>query len=93
MESSINMGSVECTGKFSEVEARAGGVVGYLYSNIYASVVQNCANYGNVTFGGVFDIIYVGGIVSLSESEARASAHIRNCINFGQMSGGFSQGT
>ena len=84
MESSINMGSVECTGKFSKVEARAGGVVGYLYSNIYASVVQNCANYGNVTIGGVFDIIYVGGIVSLSKSEARTSARIRNCINSGK---------
>lgn len=83
VENCVNMGNIVFD--FEEANnLEIGGIAGRLYSfNEYPVSINNCANYGDITFYGVKGTVYVGGIVGHYTEHLDHGISIQNVANYG----------
>lgn len=85
IKSVVSMASVTFKGFLSESSnVHLGGIVGYISSSNYESVVKNCAIFGPITQSGESNNSYIGSIVGSSYSYGLSKkVYVQNCLNYG----------
>ena len=85
IENNVNMASVTFSGNTTHV-LYFGGIAGSL-SSLNDFLIQNCANYGQISFTGVAKAARIGGLVGFfSGGSSSEKGYIRNCLNYGSIS-------
>lgn len=79
IENCASLCTVSCTG----IDAKVGGIVGYVPSSSSMTIIRDCYNIGNITGGIDNGGSYTGGICGFY-----LSGQIFNCYNVGEITGG-----
>lgn len=84
IEGCVNMARVSHAEGVTKSSVSIGGIVGGGSSMSFEFVVQNCANYGDVTIDNASSITYIGGIAGYLYSGTTHS-YVKECVNYGKL--------
>ena len=79
IENCASLCTISCIG----IDARVGGIVGYVDNSNHSTIIRDCYNIGNITGGIDNGGSYTGGICGFY-----LSGQIFNCYNVGEITGG-----